>query len=42
MLCVLVVDDEVVICRVFCDIFEFEKYEVVEVINGIECLVKFK
>ncbi len=39
---VLIVDDEKSIRRTLRDILEFEKYEVDEASNGMECLVKLK
>ena len=39
---VLIVDDEQSIRRILRDILEFEKYEVEEAVNGMDCLVKLK
>jgi DNA-binding NtrC family response regulator len=39
---ILIVDDEAAIRRALRDILEFEKYEVVEAVNGTDCLVKLK
>jgi two-component system, NtrC family, nitrogen regulation response regulator NtrX len=39
---ILIVDDDQAIRRVLRDILEFEKYEVVEAVNGTDCLVKLK
>lgn len=39
---VLIVDDEQSIRRILRDILEFEKYEVDEAVNGMDCLVKLK
>jgi len=39
---ILIVDDDQAIRRVLRDILEFEKYEVVEAVNGTDCLVKLR
>jgi two-component system nitrogen regulation response regulator NtrX len=39
---ILIVDDEASIRRTLRDILEFEKYEVCEAVDGLDCLVKIK
>ena len=39
---ILIVDDEASIRRTLRDILEYEKYEVDETKDGMECLVKLK
>ena len=39
---ILIVDDEKSIRKTLRDILEFEKYEVEEAVDGLDCLVKLK
>jgi len=39
---ILIVDDEISIRRTLRDILEYEKYEVAEAVDGLDCLVKLK
>ncbi len=39
---ILIVDDETSIRKTLCEILEFEKYEVDQAADGLECLVKLK